>query len=615
MNNGKNCTAYTTLGGCFETIRLANMGQLLYLSTVTYGGGEKYFNVVISLDNLYVNQNIKTFFSDETVDFVFLNTEDQVLYSVSGQIELQETLQRQIPHKSGIKIGGKEYVCFQNNTLLDGLIAAYLVPEDVYYSDAATVRTSIFVTLIWCIILGIIMIIVFVKRNYRPIQTIMDDLNGKEKPEPSSGMKNEYAYIQDSIHNITKINRSMKGQLENQNKMVRSNILVKLIKQGSARVVPANKMLEDYGIYFIGERYATALFYLEDISELFADEHITVDEQLSLAHTIIENIATEIAEKIGVSYIFEVDEMLVCLWNFEDGKDANELVQEMKEACVQCRELICGNFDIKFTISLSRIHDGYEGIKQCFLESLTALEYRLVNGAEQILEYNDVVVQEVSEYYYPLKVEQKLLNSILAGDFQQSVEMADDVLKINVEQQRPTVQNVKLLIFDMAGTLYKAIQNMRMPEEENHLRLVVDNLFECDTIDEIKVKIHDVLSVLCDCVNEKKDTVQNILVRRVTEFIQTHYQEDSLSVAAMADQFGITPNYLSKIFKEVTGERLLNFIHGIRLEKAKELLMQEPGMTVEEVANMVGYNNTATFNRIFLKFENVPPKKWLERNS
>ena len=85
------------------------MGQLLYLSTVTYGGGEKYFNVVISLDNLYVNQNIKTFFSDETVDFVFLNTEDQVLYSVSGQIELQETLQRQIPHKSGIKIGGKEY--------------------------------------------------------------------------------------------------------------------------------------------------------------------------------------------------------------------------------------------------------------------------------------------------------------------------------------------------------------------------------------------------------------------------------------------------------------------------------------------------------------------------
>ena len=101
----------------------------------------------------------------------------------------------------------------------------------------------------------------------------------------------------------------------------------------------------------------------------------------------------------------------------------------------------------------------------------------------------------------------------------------------------------------------------------------------------------------------------------MTEFIQTHYQEDSLSVAAMADQFGITPNYLSKIFKEVTGERLLNFIHGIRLEKAKELLMQEPGMTVEEVANMVGYNNTATFNRIFLKFENVPPKKWLERNS
>ena len=87
----------------------------------------------------------------------------------------------------------------------------------------------------------------------------------------------------------------------------------------------------------------------------------------------------------------------------------------------------------------------------------------------------------------------------------------------------------------------------------------------------------------------------------------------------MAQYCHLSSDYFLHQFKENTGSSPIQFLYNLRIEKAKELLLTE-GLTVSEVAALVGYNNPLYFSRIFKKATGVSPKRfhgnrWLmERN-
>lgn len=82
-----------------------------------------------------------------------------------------------------------------------------------------------------------------------------------------------------------------------------------------------------------------------------------------------------------------------------------------------------------------------------------------------------------------------------------------------------------------------------------------------------------------------------------------------MNITMIGEAFGLTPSYLSKLFKAQTGEALLDTINRTRLEEAKKLLMQHD-VPIADIARSVGYSDINTFNRIFKKFEGITPGKY-----
>jgi AraC-like DNA-binding protein len=68
-------------------------------------------------------------------------------------------------------------------------------------------------------------------------------------------------------------------------------------------------------------------------------------------------------------------------------------------------------------------------------------------------------------------------------------------------------------------------------------------------------------------------------------------------------------SYLRKIFKDETGDNIINYINHIRVEESKRLLLQT-GMTVKEIAHNLGYNNEQSFLRFFKKYEECSPGEY-----
>ena len=69
----------------------------------------------------------------------------------------------------------------------------------------------------------------------------------------------------------------------------------------------------------------------------------------------------------------------------------------------------------------------------------------------------------------------------------------------------------------------------------------------------------------------------------------------------------MSPSYICKIFKQEMGESPINYLIRIRMEKARNLLLQEEGYSVKEIACLVGYEDIYQFSKLFKKYYGVAP--------
>ena len=69
--------------------------------------------------------------------------------------------------------------------------------------------------------------------------------------------------------------------------------------------------------------------------------------------------------------------------------------------------------------------------------------------------------------------------------------------------------------------------------------------------------------------------------------------------------------YLSKTFKKATGKGLLDYIHTLRIEKAKELI-KSTDKSLKVIAEEVGYSNNLTLIRAFKRYEGITPSAYKE---
>lgn len=86
--------------------------------------------------------------------------------------------------------------------------------------------------------------------------------------------------------------------------------------------------------------------------------------------------------------------------------------------------------------------------------------------------------------------------------------------------------------------------------------------------------------------------------------------ESKLSVSLIAKTVGLSPDYLTSLFKSYTGYTLTAYIGRCRIDAAKTMLMEE-NMKVKEVAARLGFCDEFHFSKVFKRLEGVSPIKFL----
>ena len=93
--------------------------------------------------------------------------------------------------------------------------------------------------------------------------------------------------------------------------------------------------------------------------------------------------------------------------------------------------------------------------------------------------------------------------------------------------------------------------------------------------------------------------------------IESQYNRP-IGVSQIADQLGVSPNYLSTAFRKRHGETPLNYLTRVRMEESARLLLQ--GYRVTEVAALVGFADTRHFSRLFTRHWGEKPSEYVRNH-
>lgn len=99
------------------------------------------------------------------------------------------------------------------------------------------------------------------------------------------------------------------------------------------------------------------------------------------------------------------------------------------------------------------------------------------------------------------------------------------------------------------------------------------------------------------------------LPAQIDEFITQNYLEN-ISANVLCEKFQIGKTYLYEIVKQNYGMGLAEYIRGLRINKAKELLVSDPSLTLAEIASECGFKDYNYFITVFKRTEGIPPKQF-----
>ncbi|NOU87882.1 helix-turn-helix domain-containing protein [Paenibacillus sp. LMG 31460] len=315
-----------------------------------------------------------------------------------------------------------------------------------------------------------------------------------------------------------------------------------------------------------------------------------------IAKRIRDMIGTVLLSQFPDSTTFQMehDQLLSVIHNNNEQSDAlRNCFQELKQIFDQDTQ------DYLVTIAISPLITSSEQFDQAYVEAL-----RLVLQSRPLEETQILCDHLGSEDFvgFTMDQDQEFYVQLQTGN-----EMACHHLIDRALDEKLTLSTTSRQIYAFAEYVLvrtkKTMELLKIPMPQS-LENYSQQILECVTLEQYKQLLKTAISEATRAVTLKREESYD-LINYVMVFLENHYQED-ISLDLLASKLSMSPSYLSVYIKENTGKNFIDHLNGIRLSKAKQLLL-ESTFTIQEIGEAIGYRNGTSFIRMFKKETGLPP--------
>lgn len=448
------------------------------------------------------------------------------------------------------------------------------------------------------LVFGLISAIFITRRMYSPLQDLMDQAvfaasGSSNEEKPKSMNHNEYDLISFSLRMLAAHSSELENRVENSAPLLKEALLRKLlfhtyVKQDLEFV----RQLELYG----STEYRVILCTPDRLWSI-------PDPHKALFLYAIQNMLTEVLQKFAdtVDFITDSGCLLFLLSCRETDGEIPARIRhdtELSAALRTIQQIFWENFHTSFSISVSgiqpfkRIHLARQEVQQALIDRLLLGEGCLITES---------VHQELANANPDIKNSEvkKILSQIAAG--QNSTGAIDSYFSALRKVTPPAaITELKNFLDAFRSTFETLCPELSAP----NLLFTAPESFE--TLDNIREQLNIWIDRVRNARVQRTSRRNQETIQHVKDYIAQNFSDPALGAEQIAEHFGLSSDYLRRLFKEAEGCGISEYLNTVRLNEAKELLLTT-NLTANVICERIGIYSSTYFSTLFKKRFGITP--------
>ena len=561
------------------------LGYPMYVSTYSEPEGAVFLCINAKKTADYI-------MGDMPYDQVILGKNNEILLS-SGVLPDSDTMEWLSSHNDIINdtlfSGQNKLICSlyeENGIKFANFVHYNEVMRDITNREIIFLLICVLITTISAIIQSLA-----VRRIYRPIALIRSELEDSKFADGNS--QNEF----DLIRQVHKEAIQQVTALEEKNKEARLKMKEDTLRGlfiGSVDSKYAENRLKD-----MGWSLPSGSCFLVSIR---LDANRSADEDDTLQNIIAQTLQEKTASCFRVEAIRNGSHEIIAL--IAAPENSNVTFEDLASALNNTIASVTSGYPVDITVGLDGLIEEITDCNSFYLRVKELQKNRFALGENQLI-YPAKVTGLLPEFFQmPEKLMHEIHAAFLKGEKESYQEKTGAFLDI-IQQYTYTaaITIFAKLYLELLADVQKYVSAGKEDSPAIEMKM------NPGTIQEAKLLLYNAFDVMTDHKAKQEKLKENQHYKKIQEsrdFIAANYGDCSLGVEQLAERLGYSSNYFSRIFKNITGYYVNDYIRQVRVIKAQELLT-DTSLTISEIAEMTGFTTDNYFYSIFKKETGMTP--------
>ncbi|MHA6482639.1 AraC family transcriptional regulator [Paenibacillus sp. strain BS8-2] len=468
-------------------------------------------------------------------------------------------------------------------------------------------------------VVGVVWVVYATRRNYKPIESILTHIRmnapNKRDEIASDGNTDEFGFIESIFGNMTEELGRFRAQSAKDDIIKRKHVFQKIMSEDvTGEVEQLITELKDGDLLIQSKRF---LFSIAEIDRFHQfEERYSSSDQYLFRYAVTKAIQ-EIAEyyPFGIYSEWMSPTRLILLFSLGESESCN-----MSETANGLWREVIDWMDryMRFSITVGigsevySIHD----LSRSYRDADEILRYKWLLEDRKIISREDVDGKSGKVYYEYQHLVHTLADSFRVGDakWESLFEQLFREVKGAIITSEDMVNLLNYLLFELDKEL--SYLNMGPIEslKENSLSYIREEIDVIESVTDTQANLKNILMTLFNDIQAMRENHCNHeTIHEIKSYIEMNFHDADLSLTTISEKFGMSGNYLSRLFKEEFGESFVSYLIYFRMEKAKQYL-RETAEPIQHIANLVGYTHSVSFNRVFKKLAGKTPGEYRSMN-
>ncbi len=357
------------------------------------------------------------------------------------------------------------------------------------------------------------------------------------------------------------------------------------------------------------DRFAVLVLQIERWSNVFSTDAQWLEATRD-HFFVLTNMLQELLEQDNIPLISEKDYQLVAVVNLCQEWDSFRSTLEI--VLSQMMEILETEFNISVTIAISDLCHGISALPRAYMQAREVLSYNSYLELEaQVSCYGDLYGQQMSMISSELTaLDKKLISRVQLLDAVGTKYVLHEMIDREFIRSRPSIQIWRVRMGGICSKILDTLDEFRgiVGDRFYYDLNPAPRIVETRNLSELTGNMDEIFDAILQKRNASEQEPKPQWVDRMTVYIEENYMNENLGLTEVAEAFGITPSYATRVYKQYTSHGIYETIQFVRLAAAKNLMHTDKSM--KEIAQLVGYTSFLSMNRAFKKYEGATPTQF-----